>query len=93
MTRGTVFDDKWGGRGSDRKEKPACTVTGTGYHREAGVQSSLVCSSGMDGLEGNADSRVVKPMEPSTKIALVPFVQGEPSVHLLDQDGKASTAR
>eukprot|EP00903_Cladosiphon_okamuranus_P017447 g16071.t1 len=32
-------------------------------------------------------------MDPSTKIALVPFVQGEPTVHLLDQDGKASAAR
>lgn len=49
-------------------------------------------SSEMEGLGVNADSRVVKPMEPSTKIALVPFVQG-PSVHLLDQDGKASAAR
>eukprot|EP00752_Nemacystus_decipiens_P013488 g11947.t1 len=47
----------------------------------------------MEGSEGNADSSALKPMDPSQKIALVPFVQGEPSVHLLDQDGKASAAR
>lgn len=56
-------------------------------------QSFSLLSTRMEGLEGKSDNTVVKPMEPSTKIALVPFVQGEPAVHLLDGDGKASAAR
>lgn len=53
---------------------------------------------GMEGVERKAadmgESGVMKKLDPPPKIALVPFVQGDdPLVHLLDGDGKASSAR
>lgn len=53
---------------------------------------------GMEQVERKAadmgESGVMKTLDPPPKIALVPFVQGDdPRVHLLDGDGKASSAR
>lgn len=52
---------------------------------------SVKAMQGVDGKAGEGDLTTSAGHPP--KIALVPFVQAIPPVHLLDSDGKASSAR